>query len=75
MVPIEYDELGNVLDGYHRLRICSELGINDFPKVICAGMTEAEKLTHARKLNMARRHLTQEQKRVLIREQLKETPG
>lgn len=74
MVPIEYDELGHVLDGYHRLRICGELGIKDFPKVIRAGMTEAEKLTHARKLNMARRQLTQEQKRGLIREQLKETP-
>ena len=75
MVPIEYDEAGNVLDGYHRLKICGELGIRDFPKVIRAGMTEAEKLTHARKLNMARRQLTQEQKRVLIREQIKATPG
>ena len=74
MVPIEYDEAGNVLDGYHRLKICGELGIKDFPRVIRAGMTEAEKLTHARKLNMARRHLTQEQKRGLIREQLKATP-
>ena len=74
MVPIEYDELGNVLDGYHRLRICGELGIKDFPKVIRAGMTEAEKLTHARKLNMARRQLTGEQKRELIRDQLKATP-
>ena len=74
MVPIEYDEQGNVLDGYHRLKICGELGIKDFPKVIRAGMTESEKLTHARKLNIARRHLTSEQKRGLIREQLKETP-
>ena len=74
MVPIEYDELGNILDGYHRLRICGELGIKDFPKVIRAGMTEAEKLTHARKLNMARRQLTCEQKRELIRDQLKATP-
>lgn len=74
MVPIEYDEFGNVLDGYHRLKICGELGIKDFPRVIRAGMTEAEKLTHARKLNMARRQLTQEQKRVLIREQIKATP-
>ena len=72
MVPIEYDDAGNVLDGYHRLRICGELGIKDYPKVIRAGMTEAEKLTHARKLNMARR--TQEQKRGLIREQLRATP-
>ena len=74
MIPIEYDELGNVLDGYHRLKICGELGIKDYPRVIRSGMTETEKLTHARKLNIARRHLTGEQKRWLIREQLKETP-
>lgn len=74
MVPIEYDENGNVLDGHHRLQICTELGITDFPKVIRAGMTEEEKRMHARKLNMARRHLNQEQRRELIREQLQETP-
>ena len=74
MIPIEYDEQGNVLDGYHRLKICEELGIKDFPRVIRAGMTEAEKLTHARKLNIARRHLTSGQKRELIREQLRATP-
>jgi ParB-like chromosome segregation protein Spo0J len=60
MVPIEFDEQGNVLDGHHRLQICEELGIKDFPKVIRAGLTEEEKYTHARKLNLARRHLTQE---------------
>ena len=74
MIPIEYDEAGNVLDGYHRLKICSELGIKDYPRVIRAGMTEAEKLTHARKLNMARRHLTNKQRRILIQDQLKATP-
>ena len=74
MVPIEYDENGNVLDGHHRLQICAELGITDFPKVIRAGMTEEQKRTHARKLNMARRHLNREQKQELIREQLRETP-
>ena len=74
MVPIEFDEAGNVLDGYHRLQICQELGIKDYPKVIRAGMTEAEKLTHARKLNIARRHLTTSQKQELIKTQLKETP-
>ena len=74
MVPIEFDEQGNALDGHHRLRICEELGITDYPKVIRAGMTEEEKRTHARKLNMARRQLSQEQRRDLIREQLRETP-
>ena len=74
MVPIEYDEQGNVLDGHHRLKICAELGLKDYPKVIRAGMNEKEKREHARKLNIARRHLTQEQRRGLIREQLTETP-
>ena len=74
MVPIEFDEQGNPLDGHHRLKICEELGINDYPKVIRAGMTEEEKRTHARKLNMARRQLSQEQRRNLILEQLRETP-
>lgn len=74
MVPVEFDEHGKVLDGHHRLQICAELGIKDYPKVIRAGMTEEEKRTHARKLNMARRQLSQEQRRELIRQQLKETP-
>jgi plasmid maintenance system antidote protein VapI len=74
MVPIEFDENGNVLDGHHRLKICAELGIDDYPKIVRAGMSESEKWTHARKLNMARRHLTREQRRELIREQIKDTP-
>ena len=74
MVPIEFDEFGNTLDGHHRLKICEELGITDYPTVIRARMTEEQKRTHARKLNMARRQLSQEQRRDLIREQLKETP-
>ncbi len=68
MVPIEFDEQGNTLDGHHRLKICEELGITDYPKVIRAGMTEEEKRTHARKLNMARRHLSREQKQALSAE-------
>lgn len=74
MVPIEYDEQGNVLDGHHRLQICAELGIKDFPKVIRAGMTEEEKRTHARKLNMARRQLTTTQRRQIVQDQIQETP-
>lgn len=73
-VPVEYDEQGNVLDGHHRLRACQELGVKDWPRVIRAGLTEEGKRTHARQLNLARRHLNQEQKRTLIAEQLKETP-
>lgn len=74
LVHVEYDEDDNILDGYHRVRACNELGIKEWPSVVRAGMTEEQKRTHARKLNLARRHLNQEQKRELIREQLKETP-
>ena len=74
MIPIEFDENGNVLDGHHRLKICEELKIIDYPKVIRAGMSETEKRIHARMLNIARRHLTQEQRRGLIKSQLIETP-
>ncbi|MDD3654818.1 MAG: MT-A70 family methyltransferase [Desulfotomaculaceae bacterium] len=73
-VPVEYDEDGNILDGYHRVRACRELGLTDWPRVIRAGLSEAEKWTHARKLNLTRRHLSREQKQELIRAQLKATP-
>ncbi|CVK18510.1 ParB/RepB/Spo0J family partition protein [Sporomusa sphaeroides] len=74
MVPVEYDEDGNILDGHHRIKICTELGLKDWPRVVRVGMTEEQKREHARKLNMARRHLTREQRQELIRQQLLETP-
>ena len=74
MVPIEYDEAGAVLDGHHRLKACTELGLKEWPSVVRLGMDEAAKRTHARKLNMARRHLNQEQRRGLIQAELKENP-
>jgi N6-adenosine-specific RNA methylase IME4/DNA-binding CsgD family transcriptional regulator len=73
-VPIEIDEHGNILDGHHRVKICKELGLADYPTVIRAGMSDSEKRLHARKLNSARRHMSQEQRRELIRVQLAETP-
>jgi ParB-like chromosome segregation protein Spo0J len=74
LIPVEYDEHGNVLDGYHRLRACKELGLSAWPKFIRKGLSEEEKREHARQLNLARRHLNQEQKRQLIKDQLKDTP-
>lgn len=62
LIPVEYDENGNVLDGYHREQICRELGITDFPRFIRKGMTEEEKVEHAYRLNYKRRHITREQK-------------
>lgn len=73
-VPVEYDEADNILDGHHRVKACKELGVTDWPRVVRVGMTEEQKREHARKLNMARRHLTREQRQELIRQQLRETP-
>jgi 16S rRNA G966 N2-methylase RsmD len=73
-VPIEVDQSGNILDGHHRVQICQELGITSFPTLIRSGMTEAEKRSHIRALNLLRRHLNQKQKRALVAEQLKDTP-
>ena len=63
LVPIETDEFGEVLDGHHRLKICKELGIKEWPILIRKGLTESEKKNHARVLNLARRHLTKDQRK------------
>lgn len=64
-VPIELDEDGNVLDGFHRLMICQKHKL-DYPSIIRKGMTEDEKIEHAWALNLARRHLTPEKRRELV---------
>lgn len=74
LVPVEYDEHGEILDGHHRVRACEELGIIDWPRVVRAGLTEDGKRLHARQLNLARRHLNHAQKRALISDQLRDTP-
>lgn len=66
MVPIEFDEDGNVLDGHHRLRVCAELGITEYPCVTRAGMSEDEKREHVLALNLDRRHLTRQQRQELV---------
>lgn len=66
MVPIEYDEKGNVLDGHHRLRACAELGIKDYPSVVRSGLTEDQKKEHVLIVNLARRHMNAEQRKQAV---------
>lgn len=75
LVPVEYDEDGNILDGHNRVRICEALGLCDWPRFIRKGLSEDEKRAHARALNLSRRHLSAQQKRDIIEEQLRETPS
>jgi hypothetical protein len=44
-----------VLDGHRRLRACAELGIDEWPRVVSAGLTEEEKIEHICALNLGRR--------------------
>lgn len=62
LVPVECDEQGNILDGYHRVRACEELGIREWPSIVRVGLSEDEKIEHALRLNTHRRQLTREWK-------------
>src|SRR5262249_52642379 len=74
MVPILVDENKNIIDGKYRKQIADELDY-DCPEIVQAGLTQEEKRTLARALNLARRQLTHEQRRHLIAGQLQETPN
>src|SRR3954447_17884722 len=76
LVPILVDGDGPVrliIDGDHRKRIADELGY-DCPEVVRPGLTDQEKRTLARALNLARRQLDQAGKRAIVADQLRETP-
>lgn len=72
-VPVEFDEAGNILDGHHRLMACQELGIKDYPSIVRVGMSEDAKREHILMLNLARRHLTLEQRKETVRKVKEET--
>ncbi len=74
IVPVVVDEFGAILDGHNRARACRELGVNDYPVEVRSGLSEADKRVFARKLNVLRRHLTREQVRQLVGDQLRDTP-
>jgi ParB-like chromosome segregation protein Spo0J len=80
LVAVELDEHGHLLDGRHRVRAWQELrteGIRvpDFPRVIRAGLSEAEKRAHVRAVNLVRRHLTAAQRRAIIADALRDDPA
>jgi len=62
LVPVEYDEDENIIDGHHRVKACLELGVIAWPRLVRRGLSEDEKKSIALVLNLARRHLTNKQK-------------
>lgn len=75
LVPVEYDEDGEILDGHHRVAICESLGLVDWPRFVRKGLSEIDKRKLARELNISRRHLTTAQKQAIIADQLRDTPS
>lgn len=75
LVPVEYDETGEIIDGHHRVQVCETLGLVDWPRFVRKGLSETEKRTLSREINFARRHLTTAQKQAVIADQLRDTPS
>lgn len=73
LVPVIEDEDGVIIDGHHRSKIASELGI-PCPIELVDGKSDAEKRGMAFTLNLKRRHLNREQRRALIAKSLKKDP-
>jgi ParB-like chromosome segregation protein Spo0J len=76
LTPIDVDEDGDILDGHHRWRAHCETGRNEAPPVIVrSGLSEAEKMAFARRQNILRRHLSREDVRRVVKDQLRDTPN
>jgi ParB-like chromosome segregation protein Spo0J len=66
LVPVVRDQTGRVLDGHHRVRLAEELGVSYEAHVReVADDDEAQEI--ARTLNADRRHLTEEQRRPVVK--------
>lgn len=61
LVPVEYDQDGNLLDGHHRKKIADSLGI-DCPAITRTFDSEDARLEHVLIFNVDRRNLTPEQR-------------
>ncbi|MCG3176926.1 MAG: hypothetical protein MOGMAGMI_01890 [Candidatus Omnitrophica bacterium] len=68
MVPVEFDQNGQILDGHHRVRAWTELvesglELPEYPSLVRRFDDQDSRIEHALKLNLQRRHLTREQLR------------
>jgi len=79
LVAVEVDERGDILDGHHRVRAWTELRaegvkVPDYARVVRGGLSDAEKRQLVRALNLARRHLSQAERRALIADAIRDDP-
>lgn len=73
LVPVVKDQHGRIIDGHHRSRIADELGVSYRVDIVRVDDDQAA-LRLARVYNMTRRHLTREQRRQLIADEIKADP-
>jgi hypothetical protein len=73
LVPVVKDHHGNLLDGHHRSQVADELGVKYRVDVVTV-RDDAHARSLARMYNLARRHLTREQKRQLIADEVTADP-
>jgi hypothetical protein len=71
--PIDVDEKGRIIDGLERWQLANEFEL-DCPLSILFGMTDQQLREFCRVANACRRSLGKEQKKQMIREQLRDTP-
>ena len=74
IVPVEYDEEDEIVDGHHRVRACKELGITDWPRKVRSYQSDGHLLEMAWSLNAFRRHLSRAEKDSMIRAALQANP-
>lgn len=73
LVPVVFDQHGRVIDGNNRKAIADELGI-DYPRLVREVADDDDAWTLALTLNCARRHLSREQRREVIRAEIERRP-
>jgi len=71
LIPIEFDQNGDILDGHHRYKAFSELieegaEIPLYDKITRRFATEEEKIAYVISLNVKRRHLNSQQRQELV---------
>lgn len=71
LIPIEFDQQGNILDGHHRHKAFTELieegaDLPLYDKIVRRFASEEEKIAYVISLNVKRRHLTAEQRQELV---------
>ena len=77
LVPVEVDEHGTTLDGHHRIRAWSELRtsgvrVAEYPRIVRTFRTDDEKVEHALRINLNRRHLDRDQLKAIAIDRFKD---